>query len=316
MVQFLKDRNTNGMKTATTVEEQLHKMQERGLIINDLSKAREILSDIGYFRLGFYCFPFEKNYPEKHDRTHLFMENVSFEDVVKLYYFDTDLRYLLSRYINRIEINFRSAVSYIVSNQYKKSPTWFVDKNVVASGYAEEFPSRVYTESFKKSSTVIKEHHRKHINDRYAPAWKTIEFMTFGAVIKLYEAIKDDKIKEKIAQRYQIENVAVFRNYMQTICSIRNICAHGAVLFDLSLPRSVKRGPSGKMSSQTRHSLNGVLAVILYMMEQISRNRADELRKALSELFTTAMNVPAIAVVLRDRVRLVDTFLRELLAFD
>jgi hypothetical protein len=316
MVQFLKDRNTNGMKTATTVEEQLHKMQERGLIINDLSKAREILSDIGYFRLGFYCFPFEKNYPEKHDRTHLFMENVSFEDVVKLYYFDTDLRYLLSRYINRIEINFRSAVSYIVSNQYKKSPTWFVDKSVVASGYAEEFPSRVYTESFKKSSTVIKEHHRKHINDRYAPAWKTIEFMTFGAVIKLYEAIKDDEIKEKIAQRYQIENVAVFRNYMQTICSIRNICAHGAVLFDLSLPRSVKRGPSGKMSSQTRHSLNGVLAVILYMMEQISRNRADELRKALSELFTTAMNVPAIAVVLRDRVRLVDTFLRELLAFD
>ena len=316
MVQFLKDRNTNGMKTATTVEEQLHKMQERGLIINDLSKAREILSDIGYFRLGFYCFPFEKNYPEKHDRTHLFMENVSFEDVVKLYYFDTDLRYLLSRYINRIEINFRSAVSYIVSNQYKKSPTWFVDKNVVASGYAEEFPSRVYTESFKKSSTVIKEHHRKHINDRYAPAWKTIEFMTFGAVIKLYEALKDDEIKEKIAQRYQIENVAVFRNYMQTICSIRNICAHGAVLFDLSLPRSVKRGPSGKMSSQTRHSLNGVLAVILYMMEQISRNRADELRKALSELFTTAMSVPVIAVVLRDRVRLVDTFLRELLAFD
>ena len=316
MVQFLKDRNTNGMKTATTVEEQLHKMQERGLIINDLSKAREILSDSGYFRLGFYCFPFEKNYPEKHDRTHLFMENVSFEDVVKLYYFDTDLRYLLSRYINRIEINFRSAVSYIVSNQYKKSPTWFVDKSVVASGYAEEFPSRVYTESFKKSSTVIKEHHRKHINDRYAPAWKTIEFMTFGAVIKLYEAIKDDESKEKIAQRYQIENVAVFRNYMQTICSIRNICAHGAVLFDLSLPRSVKRGPSGKMSSQTRHSLNGVLAVILYMMEQISRNRADELRKALSELFTTAMNVPAIAVVLRDRVRLVDTFLRELLAFD
>lgn len=286
------------------------------MIINDLSKAREILSDIGYFRLGFYCFPFEKNYPEKHDRTHLFMENVSFEDVVKLYYFDTDLRYLLSRYINRIEINFRSAVSYIVSNQYKKSPTWFVDKNVVASDYAEEFPSRVYTESFKKSSTVIKEHHRKHINDRYAPAWKTIEFMTFGAVIKLYEALKDDEIKEKIAQRYQIENVAVFRNYMQTICSIRNICAHGAVLFDLSLPRSVKRGPSGKMSSQARHSLNGVLAVILYVMEQISRNRSDELRKALSELFTTAMNVPAIAVVLRDRVRLVDTFLRELLAFD
>ena len=70
------------------------------------------------------------------------------------------------------------------------------------------------------------------------------------------------------------------------------------------------------MNNQTRHSLNGVLAVILYVLGQISRNRADELRKALREMFTTAMNVPAIAVVLEDRVCLIDTFLKELLAFE
>ncbi|PNE28003.1 hypothetical protein BHU09_09450 [Tannerella sp. oral taxon 808] len=70
------------------------------------------------------------------------------------------------------------------------------------------------------------------------------------------------------------------------------------------------------MNNQTRHSLNGVLAVILYVMGQISKNRADELKKALCEMFTTAMNVPAIAVVLRDRVCLIDTFLKELLAFE
>ena len=51
-------------------------------------------------------------------------------------------------------------------------------------------------------------------------------------------------------------------------------------------------------------------------MEQISRNRADELKKALREMFTAAMNVPAIAVVLEDRVCLIDTFLKELLAFE
>ena len=51
-------------------------------------------------------------------------------------------------------------------------------------------------------------------------------------------------------------------------------------------------------------------------MEQISRNRADELKKALREMFTTAMNVPAIAVVLEDRVCLIAPFLKELLAFE
>lgn len=70
------------------------------------------------------------------------------------------------------------------------------------------------------------------------------------------------------------------------------------------------------MNNQTRHSLNGVLAVILYVMGQISKNRADELKKALREMFTAAMNVPAIAVVLRDRVCLIDTFLKEFLAFE
>ena len=70
------------------------------------------------------------------------------------------------------------------------------------------------------------------------------------------------------------------------------------------------------MNNQTRHSLNGVLAVILYVLGQISKNRADELKKALREMFTAAMNVPAIAVVLKDRVCLIDTFLKELLILD
>lgn len=58
------------------------------------------------------------------------------------------------------------------------------------------------------------------------------------------------------------------------------------------------------------------MAVILYVLGQISKNRADELKKALREMFTATMNVPAIAVVLEDRVCLIDTFLKELLAFE
>jgi abortive infection bacteriophage resistance protein len=50
------------MKQATTVQEQIENLKDRGLLL-DISedKAKEILNDIGYFRLGFYCFPFEKN---------------------------------------------------------------------------------------------------------------------------------------------------------------------------------------------------------------------------------------------------------------
>lgn len=45
------------IKTATTTEEQIAKLENRGMVILDRAKAEEILSDIGYYRLGFYWFP-------------------------------------------------------------------------------------------------------------------------------------------------------------------------------------------------------------------------------------------------------------------
>ena len=62
-------------KTATTVAEQIEKLKKRGMAISDQSKAEEILSDIGYYRLGFYWFPFEKGYPKKNRRNHQFVSN-------------------------------------------------------------------------------------------------------------------------------------------------------------------------------------------------------------------------------------------------
>ena len=63
------------LKFATNIEEQITKLVERGMVIEDIEKAKENLLDIGYFRLGFYWFPFEKSYPRKQKRDHIFKEN-------------------------------------------------------------------------------------------------------------------------------------------------------------------------------------------------------------------------------------------------
>lgn len=57
---------------ATNIDEQIALLEQRGMSIADKEKARECLLDIGYFRLGFYWFPFEKTYPRKTNRTHEF----------------------------------------------------------------------------------------------------------------------------------------------------------------------------------------------------------------------------------------------------
>ena len=55
------------MKSATNIDEQLRLLKNRGMYIENESKAREILMDIGYYRLGFYWFHMEKSYPNKNN---------------------------------------------------------------------------------------------------------------------------------------------------------------------------------------------------------------------------------------------------------
>ena len=99
------------MKYATTLDEQVEILKTRGLVINDEEKAKEVLLDIGYYRFGAYLFPFEKKYPSKKNRDHIYKDGANFLDALDLYYFDCDLRRLLMKYLNRIEVNIRTYIT-------------------------------------------------------------------------------------------------------------------------------------------------------------------------------------------------------------
>src|SRR5690606_8084896 len=183
---------------ATKIEEQIQLLKDRGMVLEyPEEKVKELLLDIGYYRLGFYWNPFEI------DDKHNFKSGTTFKNVVKLYYLDFDLRNLLTRYLTRIEINFKTKLIYYVSNQYNNSPTWFVDNQVMNSIFINSFDKH-YNEKFIRNNKPIKKHHEKYINDRYAPAWKTLEFFTFGTVLTIYKNLKDEEIKKIIANDFGV----------------------------------------------------------------------------------------------------------------
>lgn len=286
-------------KPATTIDEQLDLLKTRGLAIQDEDKAREILLDIGYYRLGFYLFPFEKSYPQLRNRTHEYIDGATFEDAVKLYYFDFDLRLLLTRYLTRIEIAFRTALIYNLSNKYSPNSVWFISPSVVCRSYARDFENKVYTADFKRNP-IIQRHHQKNPNDRFAPSWKTLEFMTFGAVMKLYEQLKERDDKILIAQKLGIRQVVTFESYMHTIREVRNACAHGHLLYDLRLPRRINRGPA-HITPQESGNIVGALRVIRYMMAQISTKRADDLSASVKSLYEKlCMEAPNLKPLMPD----------------
>lgn len=282
------------IKTATTIDEQIAKLEKRGMTIGDKVKATEILSDIGYYRLGFYWFPFELNYPNKHHRDHRFIEGATFENAVALYNFDHNLRCILSQYLHHIEVHLRTTLIYIVSNHYKYNPTWFADQKIIQPSFIAKLPG-LY-EDIRKND-AIKHHHKKYHNDIYAPAWKTIEYMTFGSVLYLIENIKDKNLQERIAIKMGIKNLNVFYSHMQTLRILRNICAHGHNLFDLHLPKPIKPGQINNMTSNDRSSISGAIMVISNTLHNITPNLANNLVEDLNNLLNHTKTTPIYAVI-------------------
>ena len=273
-------------KRATTIEQQIQLLKDRGMIIADENKAKEILMDKGYYRLGFYWFPFEITYPHKDGRNHHFRSGTNFKDAVSLYYFDRNLRSILADYLYRIEINFRTNIIYTVSNYYNTDPFWFSKSDIVKQPFIDSLPASY---SNIKINNAIRYHHKRHKTDLYAPAWKTLEYMTLGEIIKLYKCLNDDDLRHKIADRYHVRNIKIMDSYLTNIRLLRNLCAHAHNIFDLRLNVSLLQGPIDKMDEH-HHDLVGCLLVIHYILSSISKNRADEMKHRIYDLVENENN--------------------------
>src|SRR5690554_432422 len=263
---------------ATTIDKQIYLLKSRGLSIKDDNKAKEYLLDIGYYRLGFYWFYFQNS------QDHNFNQNIGIEDIIKLYYLDIDLKNILSKYLYRIEVHFRTQVIYYVSNKYKNSPTWFIDKKIIKEKTISAFKP-IYDTLKQKNKTILN-HHNKYINDKFAPAWKTFEFLTFGQVFKFYQSLQDENLKNEIANIYGLRDFSLLENYLKSIVNIRNICSHSGILFDYNQPFGIKRIPNNKYRFKNRNqtNLNASVRLILYILSKVSQNRADELETKIKDL--------------------------------
>lgn len=278
-------------KTAKSVEEQIEILQSRGVVINDTEKAKEVLLDIGYFRLGFFSYPFENDYPVLKNRSHIVKQGTTFEEILDLYYFDCDLRHILMRYLDRIEINLRTYISYVCSVKYANNPLWFVDSNVMNSKFVEKFNEAVYSNMEK--NPIIKRHHKNHKNDTYAPAWKSLEFIMLGSLIILYSNIRDKRVKLGIARKYGCNNVNTFYDYLDVIRQIRNSCAHGSCIYNTTLSKRIPKGYAFRIYNEIGNESNikGAISIILFLLGSICTSTQMELQKDLEKLLSKKRSI-------------------------
>lgn len=90
-------------KQPINIDEQLALLQNRGLVIEDIATAKLQLRNISYFRIASYL-----RYMEEDRQFHHYKLGSTFEQAIDLYLFDKELRQLIFKAIQDIEISLRT----------------------------------------------------------------------------------------------------------------------------------------------------------------------------------------------------------------
>jgi abortive infection bacteriophage resistance protein len=208
-------------KAPITIDEQIKTLKNRGLKFNDEVIAAHYLSNISYYRLRAYTFPFQDN----QNPNHPFVKNISFEEIIQLYVFDRQLRLLIFNAIEKIEISFRTKVIYNYSLNYGSH--WHLNPNLYnnSSFFASQIAS-LQVEVDRSNETFIKHYKSTYTDPKDPPSWMSIEVCSMGLLSKIFSNLKKDKCKDFITGEYGLKDVDILTNWMYCFSLIRNICAH------------------------------------------------------------------------------------------
>lgn len=212
-------------KSPISVDEQIEKLERRGLNFSDKNSAAEYLKNISYYRLRAFTYPFQNNTDAEAD--HAFTRNdIYFEDIIDLYLFDRRLRNLIFNELEKIEIAVRTKLSLVYSVTANDS-WWFKSKEIYKDqeSYAKLMES-IKADVKRSNEDFIKHYKKKYSSPEMPPSWMTLEVVSFGTLSHLYEMLKNTKEKRQIARAFGIGDEDVFTNWLHAFSNLRNNCAH------------------------------------------------------------------------------------------
>ncbi|WP_409485040.1 Abi family protein [Arsenicicoccus dermatophilus] len=243
-------------KPHLTYNEQVDRLRERGLAVPDEAAAVRLLRTVGYYRLSAYVYPFRVLLPagarEKgHTRSEDLVEGASIDHVRDLWEFDRRLRLLVLDGAEVIEVGLRAQLAYVLGRRdtfghlneasldqqrCNKPRTVQGQKRRAFERWLaryEELRQRARLEPFVLYNS------QKYGPDKL-PVWVAVEFLDFGAAIRLYDLLHDDD-RNEIARAMGFKTGATLHPVLLACSNTRNTAAHHGRLWNrpaISTPRA------------------------------------------------------------------------------
>lgn len=286
-------------KKPLSIKTQVFRLENRGLIIDDENLAGDYLSNISYYRLRAYTYPFQNNIDSEAD--HCFLrDDIHFKDIIDLYCFDRRLRSLIFNAIEKIEVALRTKIVQIYSETTGNSH-WYEDESLFKDKYfSNNDDEKTYLydilyddiehEVDRSNEDFIKHYKSKYSNPETPPAWMTLEVISFGTLSRLYELLKKDDNKKMVAKLFGLNKIDILENWMHALSNLRNCCAHHSrvwnrrFIVNILLPTNADHLflDRDTISKVKRNKLFAYLCCIKYILDIISPNNS--FHKNLKEL--------------------------------
>ena len=197
-------------------------LKERGLAIDDETRAENYLKHIGYYRFSAYLYPLLQMPKEKQ----IFKSDATFDKALDMYRFDRHLRLLMFNQLEKIEVAVRSAIVNITSKD-TNNPFWMTDPSCFYDSSVFAKTLQLVNNELSKSREDFIEHFRNTYSDPMPPAWMLAEILPLGVLTKIYGNIKSNQIRKEIAREFSL-TIPVFKSWMTIITVTRNNCCHHA----------------------------------------------------------------------------------------
>jgi len=182
-------------KAALTYNAQLQQLKSRGLNIEDEAKALHLLEVISYYRLSGYWYPLLAD-----KQKHIFKTGATFNTAFNMYKFDRELRLLVLRELEKVEVAVRAKMIYVLSHSL--GPFWYLDEGNFSNPVKHtETLSKIGIEYSRSDEEFVQNFINKY-SEPMPPSWMMLEVSSFGALSSLYSYLKPTREKREIANYF------------------------------------------------------------------------------------------------------------------
>ena len=271
-------------KVFKTLDEQVHIMQSKGLMISDIEETKDILLRENYFFINGYRLLFMESSSNKK-----FLSGTTFEEVYSMFQFDRHLRNIIFKNLLIIENNIKSITAYNLSKHYGIREEEYLNPKNFTSDRKRKKQVDDLLRKMKRQIRINGGQHQAtmHYIDKYGyiPLWIVVKILSFGIVSEMYQILKPENQAE-IAQDFGV-SVDQLIVYLPILANFRNLCAHEDILYDHRAQRDIEDTKYHqllnipKMNDEYIYGKNDLFAIIIILKQLL---RKDDFFLLMSEV--------------------------------